>query len=147
MQELLSLLDTLSEQVKVGAVALDFVDGQVDEHTGDLGCALGTHQLGHELEDARADGLLVRGVDLDDGGVDGCSLGVEFLGHGLIRGSELNSVGHWHVGHRHWHLGDGLADGHRHGATLHLVHHRLLVVSHLLLTTALVTTLSAGSTA
>ena len=52
MEEGLSLLNSLLEEVEVGAVALDLGDGQVDQHTGDLGSELGSNNLGDELEDA-----------------------------------------------------------------------------------------------
>lgn len=52
LEEGLSLLNSLLEEVEVGAVALDLGDGQVDQHTSDLGSELGSNDLGHELEDA-----------------------------------------------------------------------------------------------
>ena len=52
LEEGLSLLDSLLEEVEVGAVALNLSDGQVNQHTGDLGSELGSNDLGDELEDA-----------------------------------------------------------------------------------------------
>jgi len=119
----LSLLHTLLEQVIAAAVALDLRDGQVNEHTGDLG-ALGTNNLGDEVEDSCADNALVVGVDLVDGGVDGHCLRVEINRVGVVGGSNVglsrdlllvrlhHRLRHSHVGHRlrhrlgHWLLSD-----------------------------------------
>lgn len=132
----MSLLHTLLEQVIAAAVALDLRDGQVDEHAGDLG-ALGTDDLGDEVEDSCADNALVVRVDLVDGGVDGHRLRVEILGVGVVGGGDVglrgdllvrghHRLGHSHVGHRlrhrlrHWLLSDV--------AVTTLVHHDVVLL-------------------
>lgn len=62
-EQVVGLLHALHKKVVVSAEALDLQNGQVDQHTSDLG-AVRAHDLRNEFEDGRADLLLVVRVHL-----------------------------------------------------------------------------------
>jgi len=121
LEELLGLVDTLGEHVIVPHVEVDLEDGQIDEHTSDLGGEVGTADALNEGENAGTNVLLVAGVLSDNSSNNRHSLGEV----GLLNGSGLN-LGHLGLSSRH-----GLGNGH---LLLHRVGlgHRHLLLAHVL---------------
>ena len=62
-----SFIDLLDENTVVGEVGLDFLNVQVDEHTGDLWCNVTSFQGLHEVKDSVSNLLLHEGVLRLDG--------------------------------------------------------------------------------
>lgn len=124
------LLNTVDEVLEVGQVALNLMDGQVDQHTGDLGRGLLTHLAQHEVKDRGADLVLVVGVDLVDSVVDRHNAAVELGRLRVLRRCER------HLGlDRRWHWHRGLARC-RHGLGLRGLTGLLIVAAVVLVVTA-----------
>lgn len=105
-EHLVSLMDSATEVLPVCEVALDLLDGQVDQHTSDLGRELLADLAEHEVENGSTNLVLVVRVDNVDGLVDRHHAAVELTGLRVVRALELNlglAVGHRHasgLGHR-----------------------------------------------
>ena len=83
LKELSSLLNALQEEIEVNHVLLDLNNGQINQHTCDLGGVLG--ELLNEFEDDSTNSLLVVGVHFVDSTNDGYSGAVEVWSKGMGR--------------------------------------------------------------
>lgn len=154
VEEFVSLLDASVEERPVLHDVLDVLDGEVDEHAGDLGGELLASELLHEVEDGIANGLLHVLVLGLDGGDQLGALGVEVL-LGLRHVGVLSHVGLGSLGLLHHWWGHGRHSrwwGLRHGGLVVLGAHLatlVVVVARVLLGLGVVghTAVSLGVTA
>jgi len=90
LEEVGGFMDLLLEFVVVGEVQVNFLEGEVDEHTSDLGGKVLSSELSDVVEDDVSDVLLEMGVVSLDGGDNVLGLVVEGGGGGVLRLSELH---------------------------------------------------------
>ena len=100
-------MDLLLEFVVVGEVQVNFLEGEVDEHTSDLGGKRLSSELSNEIEDSVTNVLFEMRVISLDGGNNLVSLGVESSGGGVLSLGHLDGSLSTNGGHgesRHGHL-------------------------------------------
>lgn len=74
-KEILGLVDTLNQSLVRLQIGVNLGNGQIDEHTSDLGSHFGAAHRLHKRENARANMLLIVRVLSNDSGHDRHSLG------------------------------------------------------------------------
>jgi hypothetical protein len=140
LKEILGLVDTLNQGAVLLKISVDLGDGQIDEHTSDLGSHFGAANRLYERENARTNVLLIVGVLSNNSGDNGHSLGqissrLSILRrHGIVGGNWGHHLGLRSLVHSDGHLlglghvVDHLLDGHALVNLLTLVGHLVAVL-------------------
>lgn len=137
LKQCLRLMNSLLEEIEVGAISLNFNNWKVNQHACDLRGKLRTNQLCDELKYAGSDCLSVSWVNFSNSSIKRGSFSIKLVRHWVLTLDKLNlnchltscNLRHWHTWHGHtWHW----HSSHWHWLRTLLSRHSLLMLlSHL----------------